>query len=66
VLAVKPWGGVYIDGRPRGISPPLKEVTLPEGRHRVEIRNTGFAAFASEIDVKAGASVTISHTFRAP
>lgn len=66
MLAVKPWGGIYVDGKPRGVSPPLKEIQLPEGRHRIEIRNTGFASFATDVDVRAGASVTVSHTFRAP
>jgi non-specific serine/threonine protein kinase len=62
-LSIKPWGEVLVDGKSRGISPPLKTLSLPEGRHRIEIRNSTFRGYANEIEVKAGASVSIAYSF---
>jgi len=41
-IAVSPWGEVLVDGSSRGISPPLSTLTLPAGRHTIEIRNGDF------------------------
>jgi hypothetical protein len=38
-LQIKPWGNVYVDGVERGVSPPLKRLALPPGRHTVRITN---------------------------
>jgi len=65
-FAIKPWGEIVIDGRSRGVSPPVKELSLPEGRHRIEIRNGTFSGYAGEVDVQAGRSVYIAHTFASP
>ena len=64
VLDIKPWGEVYVDGRKRGLSPPLKNLQLPEGRYRVEVRNPAAATIARDVEVKAGRSTTIAHTFK--
>ena len=63
-LDVKPWGEVVVDGRPRGLSPPLKNLVLPEGRHRIEVRNPAGAPVVQDVDVKAGRSVSVAHTFK--
>jgi hypothetical protein len=49
VLAVSPWGEVYVDGRLHGTTPPLAEVELPPGRHRVEseLRATPYHSFVT-------------------
>lgn len=65
-LSIKPWGEILVDGKARGVSPPIKELSIPEGRHRIEIRNSTFPGYASEIDVKAGSNVSIAHTFKSP
>jgi hypothetical protein len=65
-FSIKPWGEILVDGRSRGVSPPIKELSIPEGRHRIEVRNSTFPGYASEIDVKAGSSVSIAHSFKAP
>jgi hypothetical protein len=41
-LMIKPWGTVYVDGSERGVSPPLKMLTLPAGDHTVRIVNPNF------------------------
>jgi len=52
-----------IDGKKRGVSPPLKEIAIPEGRHRIEIRNGTLPAYASDVNVAAGGRVSIAHSF---
>jgi class 3 adenylate cyclase len=63
-LAVAPWGEVLVDGKSRGVSPPLRMLELPAGAHTVEIRNSTFAAHVEEVQVKAGEAVKIRHRFR--
>jgi hypothetical protein len=43
-LAVTPWGEVLVDGKSRGISPPLRELEILPGSHTIEIRNSTFPA----------------------
>lgn len=62
-LAILPWGEVYVDGQKKGVSPPLKSLSLTPGPHRVEIRNTTFAPYATSVDGTAGAKITIQHKF---
>ena len=63
-LAVAPWGEVLVDGKSRGVSPPLRTLDLPAGPHTVEIRNSTFTAHVEQVQVKAGESVKIRHRFR--
>jgi hypothetical protein len=63
-FAVSPWGEVYVDGRRRGITPPLKEIKLSPGKHIVEIRNTTFRRHSQTVDLDADASVRIKHKFQ--
>jgi non-specific serine/threonine protein kinase len=63
-LDVKPWGEVLVDGRARGLTPPLKTMQLPEGRHRVEVRNPVGPPLSRDISVTASGRVEISHTFK--
>jgi hypothetical protein len=64
ILAIKPWGGIYVNGQAQGVTPPKKFLELPEGRYTIEIRNTGFPSHTREVEVRSGRSVTISHTFQ--
>jgi class 3 adenylate cyclase len=63
-LAVAPWGEVVVDGRSRGVSPPLRMLDLPPGDHTVEIRNSTFPVHVENVHVKAGEAVKIRHRFR--
>jgi class 3 adenylate cyclase len=63
-LAVAPWGEVLIDGRSRGLSPPLRVIEVAPGTHKVEIRNSTFPAHVAQIEVKPGEVVKIQHRFR--
>lgn len=63
VLAVKPWGEVFIDGRQIGITPPLKVFDLPIGRHRITITNSSLPIYQQELDVKAETMIKVVHDF---
>jgi len=63
VLAIAPWGEVYVDGNLVGVSPPLNKVELVPGRRSIEIRNGAFPAFSEKIELKAGQNIKIRHKF---
>ena len=63
-FAVAPWGEVLIDGKSRGVSPPLRTLEIPAGPHTIEIRNSTFPAHVAKVDVKAGEAIRIRHRFR--
>lgn len=62
-LAIRPWGEVYVDGGKRGVSPPVKSLSLAPGKHRIEVRNGDFAPYKETIDVKSGAETTVQYVF---
>lgn len=63
VLAVSPWGELFVNGEARGTSPPVTSLMLPAGRHRIEIRNTTLAPYAADITVEPGETRRIRHRF---
>ncbi|MDP2828115.1 MAG: serine/threonine-protein kinase [Sulfuricellaceae bacterium] len=62
-LAISPWGEVVVDSKTQGASPPLNQLTLPVGKHLVEIRNADFTPYRVEIEIRAGESVSVRHKF---
>ena len=62
-IAVSPWGQVEVDGAPAGTAPPLNELTLPEGKHQITLRNEDFPAFTTTVNVVPGQPVAIKHKF---
>jgi serine/threonine protein kinase len=50
-LVIKPWGAVFVDGKQMGVSPPLKKLTLTEGKHKIKIVNEAFPNYLTEIEV---------------
>ena len=65
-LAVKPRGEIFVDGEPRGRTPPLTQIEVPAGHHLIVIRHPGFTPVRHEIELHPGDRVTITHTFVAP
>jgi class 3 adenylate cyclase len=63
-LEIVPWGEIYVDGRSRGLSPPIKNLKLAPGRYRIEVRNTTFAPHAAVVQVKSGEQVAVRHEFK--
>ena len=62
-MAISPWGHVEVDGAPAGAAPPLTELTLPEGRHQIVVRNGDFAPFVASVNVAAGQTTSLRHKF---
>jgi serine/threonine-protein kinase len=63
-LAISPWGEVFVNGKSRGVSPPLRAIEIPPGPHTIEVRNTAFPVYTQRIDVRSGVPVRIRHQFR--
>lgn len=63
-LAVQPWGEVFVNGRSRGVSPPLKNLKLPPGSYTIEVRNTTFPPGKQKLQVKAREEVAFRHVFK--
>ena len=59
-----PWGEVYVDGKRKGISPPLAELKLAPGKHVIEIRNTTFQPYGETVDLEADGYLKIKHKFQ--
>jgi serine/threonine protein kinase len=58
-LVIKPWGTVYADGKEKGVSPPLKKLALPAGKHKIRIVNPNFSDYFVDIDTTKKKSGTI-------
>ena len=64
VFAVQPWGEIYVNGRVRGVTPPMKSIKLDPGKYKIEIRNTTFAAHVENLDLKSRDEITIRYKFQ--
>ena len=62
-LAITPWGEVYEGKRSLGVTPPMTQLSLPEGQHTLTIRNGDAPAWRKTIVVKAGKAVRVEHHF---
>jgi serine/threonine-protein kinase len=62
-LAISPWGEVFIDGKFRGMTPPMEALELPPGRHRLEIRNNLMPTYVADVRLDAGDTRQIRHRF---
>jgi len=63
-FAISPWGEIIVDGKSLGVSPPLQELPIGPGRHRVEVRNTSFTPLVQVVEVKSGERIRIRHRFK--
>jgi hypothetical protein len=63
-LSILPWGEVFVNGKSRGVSPPLRSIELPPGAHTIEVRNTTFPVHSQRVEVRSGEPVRIRHQFR--
>lgn len=62
-FAVSPWGQIEVDGKPAGTSPPLTELSLPEGSHQIVIRNADLPPYSTSVSVTAGQTATLKYKF---
>ncbi|SFH71670.1 Serine/threonine protein kinase [Collimonas sp. OK307] len=63
MLTIKPWGKVLVDGSMKGVSPPLKKLVLPEGKHQIKVINPSFPDRLFDIDVSPKKSRNIDYDF---
>lgn len=63
-LAVTPWGEIYVDGERAGVSPPMMELQLAAGKHRIEIRNLNLKPYSETIELKPGTTKKIKYVFQ--
>jgi len=63
LLAVRPWGEVYVDGQKIGVTPPLKRFQVAPGRRLVTIKNSSLPEYSVRLSVDPEAEVTIAHDF---
>jgi class 3 adenylate cyclase len=63
-LAVNPWGEIFVDGKSRGLTPPLRTLEISPGSHTIEIRNSTFPVHVEKVVIKPGDAVKIRHRFK--
>ncbi len=63
LFRIMPWGEVYVDGKKRGVSPPLKSLEVKAGKHQIEIRNTTLPSHSQTVETHPGEHVIIEHEF---
>ncbi|MGH8818264.1 MAG: hypothetical protein ACREX5_16820, partial [Achromobacter pestifer] len=63
-VAVRPWGEVLINGRSRGVSPPLRELSLAPGRYQVTVRNSSSGDHSMTLTVAPNKPAAITHEFK--
>ena len=65
-IMIKPWGTIIVDGKSKGVSPPLKHLRLPEGKHQIKIVNPNFADYSVDLNVSKNKSSNIEYDFSSP
>jgi len=62
-LSVEPWAEVWVDGKSMGLTPPLTQLKLPAGAHKLQLRNGDLSPSELTVTVPAGRYVTVQHRF---
>ncbi len=65
-IQVKPWGNILVDGVSRGVSPPLKQLVLSEGKHQIRVVNPHFPDHVVDVVITSRKTVKIAHDFSRP
>ncbi len=64
VFNVQPWGEIFVNGRSRGVTPPMKSLKLEPGKYTIEVRNTTFPVHSQSYELKARDEITVRHKFQ--
>lgn len=64
-FVIKPRGRIDVDGIARGLSPPMTELSLPAGKHTIDIINPADPSrrVTRVVELTAESPVTVSHSF---
>ena len=65
LFEIRPHGEIFIDGVDKGRSPPLTQIEVKAGAHKIEVRNSAFTALDREVNLEPGERTTIAHRFAA-
>ena len=65
-LEIKPRGEVFVDGNSVGRIPPLTQLEVAPGKHRVTVRSPGVKPYEANLDLQPGQRITLTHTFPQP
>lgn len=65
-LDIRPWGEVFVDGEPKGRTPPLVRMLLPPGPHVIEVRNGRFKPLRMDVTLQAAEELQVRHVFATP
>jgi hypothetical protein len=63
-LAIDPWGEVFVNGKSQGVSPPKKQLKLPPGKYKIEVRNSTFPPHVQAFELKSREELTVKHKFQ--
>ena len=63
LMAISPWGEVFVNGNSAGVSPPLSELELSPGKYRIAIRNGMFKPYEEDVQLGANQTIRIKHKF---
>jgi hypothetical protein len=66
VLDIRPSGEVFVDGAGKGTAPPLTRLSVPPGRHTIEVRNGRMKPVHMEVQLQPGEELQVKHVFVAP
>jgi class 3 adenylate cyclase len=61
---ISPWGDIYVNGKSVGVAPPPIVLKLAPGKYRVEVKNTSFTPYTTNVEIKAKEEVVIKHKFQ--
>ncbi len=61
-----PWSEIWINGKKRGVNPPLREIRLEQGEYSIELRNPGFPPVDKSVVIIADQKTTVEHHFTPP
>ena len=64
IFAISPWGEIVVNGKSRGVTPPMKSLKLEPGKYKIEVRNTTFPVHTESFDLRARDEVTVRHRFQ--
>lgn len=65
-LEIKPRGEVFVDGNSVGRIPPLTQIEVAPGRHKLTIRSPGARPYETNLELAPGQKLTLTYTFPPP
>jgi hypothetical protein len=66
LFEITPGGDVYVDGKARGSTPPLKTLELRAGEHRIEVRHGQHPPMQLDLQLEPGQKSVVQHRFAPP